>query len=150
MDQYPDVSINNPERDWRGACVSIQISVNHGNQKCPTQCKKYLSDGSNKANIAYFLVQERKKPEYFVMFADFGSLFVTHGMEFHKLTAGENRIDCNRVDELCAQQEEADTQILFHASHAASNGHDCIAIKSSDTDVAFLACTLSHSNKAKI
>ena len=150
MDQYPDVSIKNPKREWRGAGVSIEIAVNHGNQKCPTQWKKYLSDGSNKANIAYFLVQEWQKPEYFVMFADFGSLFVTHGMECHNLTAGENRIDCNRVDELCAQQEEADTRILLHASHAASNGHDCIAINSPDTDVAVLACTMSHSINAKM
>ena len=150
MDQYPDVSIKNPEREWRGAGVSIQIADNHGNQKCPTQWKKYLSDGSNKANIASFLVQEWQKPGFFVMFADFGSLFVTHGMECHNLTAGENRIDCNRVDELCAQQEEADTRILLHASHAASNGHDCIAIKSPDTDVAVLGCTLSHSINAKM
>ena len=132
MDQYPDVSIKNPERERerRGAGISIQIAINHGNQKCHTQWKKYLSDGSNKANLASFLVQEWQKPEYFVRFADFGSLFVTHGMECHKLNAGENGIDCNRVDELCAQQEEADTRILLHATHAASNGHDCIAIKS--------------------
>ena len=100
--------------------------------------------------IASNLVQEWQKPGFFVMFADFGSLFVTHGMECHNLTAGENRIDCNRVDELCAQQEEADTRILLHASHAASNGHDCIAIKSPDTDVAVLAGTLSHSINAKM
>ena len=149
MDQYPDVSIKNPERERRGAGGSIQIAINHGNQKCPTQWKKYLSDGSNKANIAYFLVQEWQKPEYFVRFAYFGSLFVTNGMECHKLTTGENGIDCNRVDEMCAQQEEADTRILLHASHAASNGHYCIAIKSFDTDVAVLACTLSHSINAK-
>ena len=86
MDQYPDVSIKTPERERRGAGGSIQIAVNHGNQKCPTQWKKYLSDGSNKANLASFLVQEWKKPEYLVRFADFGSLFVTHGMECHKLT----------------------------------------------------------------
>ena len=66
-------------------------------------------------------------------------------MECHKLTTGENGIDCNRVDELCAQQEEADNHILLHASHAASNGHYCIAIKSFDTDVAVLACTLIES-----
>ena len=71
-------------------------------------------------------------------------------MECHKLTTGENGFDCNRVDELCAQQEEADTRILLHASHAASNGHYCIAIKSFDTDVAVLACTLSHSINAKM
>ena len=71
-------------------------------------------------------------------------------MECHKLTTGENGIDCNRVDGLCARQEEADTRILLHASHAASNGHYCIAIKSFDTDVAVLACTLSHSINAKM
>ena len=150
MDQYPDVSINNPERERRGAGGSIQITFNHGNQKCPTQWKKYLSDGSNKANLAYFLVQEWQKPVYFVRFADFVSLFVTQGMECHKLTATENGIDCNRVDELCTQQEEGDTRILLHASHAASNGHDCIPIQSPDTDVAVLGCTFSHSINAKM
>ena len=86
MDQYPDVSIKTPERECRGAGGSIQIATNHGNQKCPTQWKKYLSDGSNKANLATCLVQKWQQPEYFLMFADFGSLFVTHGMECHKLT----------------------------------------------------------------
>ena len=71
-------------------------------------------------------------------------------MECHKLTAGENGIDCNRLDELCTQQEEADTRILLHTSHAPSNGYDCIAIKSPHTDVAVLACTFSHSINAKM
>ena len=109
------------------------------------QGQKYLSDGNNKANLASFLVQGWQKPEYFVRFADFGSLFVTHRMERHKLTAGENGIDCNRLDELCTQQEEADTRIILHTSHAVSNVHDGIAVKSPDTDVAVRACTFSHS-----
>ena len=66
------------------------------------------------------------------------------------MTAGENGLDCNRLDELCAQQEEVGTRILLHTSHAASNGHDCIAIKSSDADVVVLACTFSHSINAKM
>ena len=41
MDQYPDVSINNPKREGRGAGGNIQIAINHVNQKCPTQWKKY-------------------------------------------------------------------------------------------------------------
>ena len=89
IDQYHDVSIKNPERERRCAGGSIQIAINHGSQKCPTQWRKYLSDGSNKANLASFLVQVWQKPEYFVRFADFGSLFDTHGMESHKLTATE-------------------------------------------------------------
>ena len=51
-------------------------------------------------------------------------------MECHKLTDGENVIDCNRVDELCTKQEEAGTLMLLHAGHASPNGHDCIVIKS--------------------
>ena len=51
------------------------------------------------------------------------------------MTDGENGIDCNRVDELCTQQEEADTLKLLHAGHASPNGHYCIAIKCPDTDV---------------
>ena len=83
---------------------------------------------------------------YFVRFADFGSLCVTDGMECHKLTDGENGIDCNRVDELCIKQEEADTLMLLHAGHASPNGHDCIVIKSPDTDVDVLTLrTFSHS-----
>ena len=54
------------------------------------------------------------------------------------------------MDELCEQQEEADTRILLHTSHAPSNGHVCIAIKSPDTDVVVLACTLSHSSSANM
>ena len=114
MDQHPDVSTKNPQRERRGAGGSIQTAINHGNQKCSTQWTKYLSDEINKANIASFLVQGWQKPEYFVRFADFGSLFATHGMECHKLTAGENGIDCNRLDELYTQQEEADTRIVLH------------------------------------
>ena len=63
MDQYPDVSTKNPERERRDAGGGIQIAINHGNHKCPTHWKKYLSDGSNKANLASFLVQEWQKPE---------------------------------------------------------------------------------------
>ena len=61
-------------------------------------------------------------------------MIVTHGAECHKLVAGEEGISCSWVDELCTQQEEVDTRILLHASHASSGGHDCIIIKSPDTD----------------
>ena len=58
MDQYPDVSIKNPERVKRNAVGTIQITIQDGNQKCPTQWKKYLSDGCNKTKLASFLVKE--------------------------------------------------------------------------------------------
>ena len=52
MDQYPEVSIKNPEREKRGAGGAIQIKIQDGNQTCPTQWKKFLSDGSSKTNLA--------------------------------------------------------------------------------------------------
>ena len=54
------------------------------------------------------------------------------------------------MDELCTQEEEADSRILLHDSHAASNGHDCIVLNSPDTDVAVLACKFSHIINAKM
>ena len=57
MDQYPDVSIKNPEWAKRSAAGTIQITIQDGNQKCPTQWKKFLSDGGNKTKLASFLVR---------------------------------------------------------------------------------------------
>ena len=42
--------------------------------------------------------------------------------------------------ELYTDQEEADTRMFLHASHASSLGHQRVAIVSSDTDVEVLAC----------
>ena len=53
MDQYPDVSTKNPERERSGAGGSIQIAVQHDNQMCPTQWKKCLTEGSNKEKILH-------------------------------------------------------------------------------------------------
>ena len=39
-----------------------------------------------------------------------------------------------------SNQEEADTRMLLHSNHASQNGHQHIAIRSSDTDVEVLAC----------
>ena len=67
-----------------------------------------------------------------------------------KLAAGDDGIICSRVHELCTQQEEADTRILPHANHAPTDGHECIVIKSPDTDVAVLACAFSSQIRARI
>ena len=84
------------------------------------------------------------------MYADLGSLYVTHGKECHLITVSENVITSTRIDELCTKQEEAYTRILLHASHAAPQGHKCIIIRSPDTDIAVLACSFSHTIEARI
>ena len=60
-------------------------------------------------------------------------------MECHKLTDGENGIDCNRVDELCTKQEEADTRAMHHPM-------DMIALLSSPPIQMWMSLrTFSHS-----
>ena len=150
MDQYPDVSIKNPERAKRSAGGTIQITIQDGNQKCPTQWKKFLSDGGNKTKLASFLVKEWQQQHDLAKLEAFGTFYITHGSECHKLTAGENGVDCSRVDELCTSQEEADTRMLLHASHASPNGHEYVVIKLPDTDVAVISCAFSHDINARL
>ena len=88
----------------------------------------------NRTDLAALLGQEWQQPHCRARFASIGELYVTHGAECHKLVAGEEGIFCSLVDELCTQQEKADIRILLHAGHASSSGHDCIIIKSPDTD----------------
>ena len=109
MDQYPDVSTKNPERAKRSARGTIQITIQDGNQKCPTQWKKFMSDGGNKTKLASFLVKKWQQQHYLEKLEAFGTFYITHGSGCHKLAAGENGVDCSRVDELCTSQYEADT-----------------------------------------
>jgi hypothetical protein len=54
-DRYPDLSIKNCERN-RGAAAGYQrIEIFSGDQKTPTQWKKFLNCGSNKEALVEFL-----------------------------------------------------------------------------------------------
>ena len=48
------------------------------------------------------------------------------------------------VEELLSAQEEADTRLLLHARHAAVSGYETVLIRTPDTDVAIIACSVSH------
>ena len=109
-----------------------------------------MSDGGNKSKLASFLLKEWQQQHYLAKLRRFGTFYVTHSSECHKRTAGENGVDCCRVDELCTSQEEADTRMLLHASHASSNGHDCVVIKSPDIDIAVISCALSQDINARL
>ena len=121
MDQYPEVSIKNPEHTKRATAGSLQVKIHGGNQKCPTQWKKFLSNGSNKMTLAHFLAKEWQEPSYVAMYADLGPMYVTHDEECLLISVSENVITSTRIDELCTKQEEANTRILLHACHAASH-----------------------------
>ena len=142
IDRYPLVSIKTDERLRRlreHGCIRVHILS--ASQKIPIQWKKFLSNSQNKENLLHFLVQEwSSRPYAATRLSAGGSLFVTDGMTCYQLT-------CNRdgqllkqvVPELKSSHEEADTRLILHAAHAGRSGHECIIIKSPDTDVAVLA-----------
>ena len=54
------------------------------------------------------------------------------------------------VPELECHQEEADTRLFLHAQHAASSRSAVIIIRSPDTDVAVIGCSLAAQIPAQV
>lgn len=139
-DQYPTISIKNTERNKRGRDGQLVINITNGQQFCPRQWRKFMANGSNKTSLLNFFVREWSGNVVYAEKIKDHTLFVTHGDNCTKLVASDGTIAASTVLELCSNQEEADTRMLLHAHHASQNGHQRIAIKSSDTDVEVLAC----------
>ena len=139
-DQYPANSIKNTERSKRGRDGELVINITNGQQFCPRQWRKFMANGSNKTGLLNFLIREWSENAVYAEKIKDRTLFVTHGDNCTKLTSSNGTITACTVLELCSNQEEADTRMLLHANHASQNGHQCIAIRSSDTDVEVLAC----------
>ncbi|CAH3031303.1 unnamed protein product, partial [Pocillopora meandrina] len=99
-----------------------------------------LANGKNKTNLLSFLVRERSENAVYAQKIKDCTFFVTHGDNCTKLVVPNGSTIASDVPELCTNQEEADTRMFLHAEHASQNGHQRIAIKSSDTDVEVLAC----------
>ena len=99
-----------------------------------------MANGSNKTGLLNFLAREWSENAIYAEKIKEHTLFVTHGDNCTKLSASDGTITACTVLELCSNQEEADTRMLLHANHASQNGHQHIAIRSSDTDVEVLAC----------
>ena len=139
-DQYPAYSFKNTERSKRGRDGELVINITNGQQFCPHQWRKFLANGNNKTRLLNFLVGEWSEKAVYAEKIKDRTLFVTHGDNCTKLTSSNGTITASTVLELCSNQEEADTRMFLHANHASQNGHRCIAVRSSDTDVEVLAC----------
>ena len=72
-------------------------------------------------------------------------MYVTCDENCVKLT-GQNSSKCR---ELMSSQEEADTRLLLHASHAAQN-YDTLIIASEDTDVLVIALGVQQTIQCKL
>ena len=86
-----------------------------------------------------FLSEEWSKQEYAQRIGS-RVMYVIHRNHCTKLVAIDGRMTATDETELYTYQDEADTRMFLHASHASSLGHQRVAIVSSDTDVEVLAC----------
>ena len=67
-----------------------------------------------------------------------------------KIINENGSVSANTASELNNNQEEADTRMFLHSSHASNSGHRRIAIKSPDTDVEVSACYHQRSVAAEL
>ena len=150
VDRYPELSIKSQERQSRSQKGMVKIKIAGRTQKCPTQWKKYLSVDSNKVNLIEFLQKEWIRNEYAAKLHG-NNLFVTHEDKCTRLTSTDGLEVCaTDVWELRCSHEEADTRLLLHATHAEVEGHSSVVIRSPDTDVAVIACGLSHQFESRL
>ena len=98
------------------------------------QWRKFLSNPQNKKQLVRVVTEEWQK-ERFMQRLTRRHLFTTTEESCVEISADNFR----PREDLTSTQEEADTRLLLHASHAARNGFKAIVISSEDTDV-FVLC----------
>ena len=140
-DTHPDISIKNSEQSRRSSVGgSICTRILYSDQPCPKQWKKYLSLGSNKEDLIEFLFNQWKQDSYSPYYK--GKLYLTHGEFCYSLEVNNEHVICTEVSKLCCSHKEADTWLLLHASQESYR--NIIIIQTPDTDVAVIACSVSH------
>ena len=150
VDRYPTYSIKRCERSRRVKQGIVKINIANRLQKCPSQWKKYLSLDNNKTNLSDFLLQEWIRPEYAERLHH-RLFYVTHDAKCTLLTSSDGvAVTAQCVADLECCHEEAATRLLLHAAHAATMGFASVVIRSPDTDVIILACSLCPAISARI
>ena len=137
FDRYDrTMSIKSSERQRRQRSTGLYLHIHGPQTPLPKQWTKFMDDSRSKANLTSFLctywckIAPARIPEG-------KSLYIGGGFDDVLMT---KRIVVNGVEEchdLFSDQEEADTRMLLHASHAAENCQR-IVIDSPDTDVIVL------------
>ena len=117
FDTYRQMSTKDAERTIRGEVHGVQVAHISAYQLVK-QWRKFLSEVKNKTSLIKFL-SEWKTKEYSERLRREGKvLYVTSEKECWMITSERN----DQVPELSSSQEETDTRLLLHASHAAKEG----------------------------
>ena len=132
FDVYRETSIKNTEREKRGGYTGIEyrnIQPDHRIQ----QWRKFLSNPQNKKQLVRVVTEEWQK-ERFRQRLTGRHLFTTTEESCVEISADNFR----PREDLTSTNEEADTRLLLHASHAARNVFKAVVISSEDTNVIVL------------
>ncbi len=139
-DRYPVISIKSLDREKRANYRAQVVRIYNGQQRVPGQWKKFMSSGENKEALQEFLFQS-----WLTSSADMLKVvhvYVAHHNKCHGLFPSGEAVSCTEILDLFSDQEEADTRLILHASHA-SQMHAKVLIRSPDTDVCFIALNAS-------
>ena len=141
-DCYPEVSIKNCDRVRRTSSSGSQvIQIAKWEQKTPRQYKKFLASGENKEHLIQFLFQHWCSTSADLL--ENFSIYFGHRGHCHLYKIVDDTVQVQEIGALSCDHEEADTRLLLHAHHTASNFNNVI-IQSPDTDVMIISLAVSH------
>ena len=152
-DCYFQHSIKTGERARRQGASSHLIKISRRDQPCPRLWKSFLANSTNKMELIRYFLSDWKCDRFSAKLLGH-SLYISCGDECFLLTSLDGKVtETNRIADLCSTQEEADTKLFLHASHAcsasgssgASSTNQSVVIVSPDTDVAVIGVTMMPS-----
>ena len=155
IDRYLNLSIKNWERNCRTSFVTpAVIQIQHRHQKLPRDWKRFLAAAANKIALVDFLFKEWQLPEYAPEYARLLNgkcVFVCQGSNCSRFTTNDAvTITEHLIPALLCSAEETDTRMFLHANHAAKTGASRIVIRSPDSDVLVIGCSVAHQILAEI
>ena len=139
FDQYFDTSIKAGDRSRRGSSSALEVHIGGPSTPVPKQWDKYITNPKNKKNLCDFLTKSMCSLGKARLPAN-PRLIIGGGLKDGERCVEITRAnDYHELSDLQSNQEEADTRMLLHAKHAASERQEVnIVIQSPDTDVLVL------------
>ena len=117
-DQYWDLSMKSCERNRCALSGSIRVTASRRDQKIPKQIKKYLSVGANKKELIEFLLNDWSTDNRHIKSLSNRCIYFSTNDAGYKLYIHQDEVVCQTMDQLCSNQEEADTKVFLTAKIA--------------------------------
>ena len=152
-DSYHGQSVKQFERDRRGK--TAEYCLGGPSTKLPRDFKAFMLNASNKTQLLRFLLSEWQTDRYAVRLRGKSLYFVCEERCVCLTSINGLTTDCQEIECLYSDQEEADTRIVLHCMFVAANelaipSNTSIVVRSPDTDVMVILFFLFNSQRYKI